>query len=145
MLQAKLRTLKSILFLASLGVFSFATTVHAERDFLDDANTRSAGPGSAASLNAHEFPRIFNHEFIGNISNQAAARYMFLDAHGTQFGNMATAKNIHSPQTMLIRHISGRAYQQYSSSYCDISGGPAFESTTNTSQGGPSSAGCGLD
>jgi hypothetical protein len=124
-------------------VFSSAT-VFAAREFLDDANTRGPGNGSAPSINKHDFPRTFSHEFIGGMTAQQAGNFMFLDAHGTQFGKMQQAQQNFSSDTMLIRHISGRAYQQYSAAYCDISGGPAFETTTPSSQGGPSSAGCGI-
>jgi hypothetical protein len=144
MRSVKVSPSTSLLITISLGMFFSSATTFAARDFLDDANTRSPNHGAAPSVNKHDFPRIFSHEFIGGMTAQEAGRFMFLDAHGTQFGKMQEAQQTHSPDTMLIRHISGRAYQQYSSSYCDISGGPAFETTTNSSQGGPNSAGCGI-
>ena len=108
----KVKPSSPLLLLVSLGMVFSSATAFAARDFLDDANTRGPSNGSAPSINKHDFPRIFSHEFTGGMTAEQAGNFMFLDAHGTQFGKMQQAQQMFSPDTMLIRHISGRAYQQ---------------------------------
>ncbi|HEX5786627.1 MAG TPA: SdrD B-like domain-containing protein, partial [Woeseiaceae bacterium] len=75
---------------------------------------------------------------------EAYSKYQLITAHGSLFPSVETIQERYSPDTMLLRHISGRAYQSYNYSNCQISGGMAFESTTASSQGGPNADGCGM-
>ena len=116
----------------------------AEHAYLDDSNKRE--PSSNPSLPAltHEFPRVLSHEIKPSVSDEDYSKYQFIDIHGTYFPNVERIQSQYSSDTMVLRHISGRAYQSYNFDTCSISSGPAFESTTGSSQGGPSSKGCGI-
>ncbi len=115
----------------------------AERAYLDDANRRAPSTDYSVENLNHGFPRVLVHELHNSISVEDYGKYDFIDAHGQHFPKIEKIQN-QSPGTKALRHISGRAYQSYDYSKCSISGGVAFETTTGASQGGPSSAGCGI-
>jgi len=120
------------------------TSVSAAQEYMNDANTRTPPrDGSLPSLN-HGFPRTLAHEFDDRPSAAEYSKYHFIDAKGVNFPKVESIQSGLSPQTMMLRHISGRAYQSYAYKDCFVSGGVAFESTTPASQGGPSSKGCGM-
>ena len=75
---------------------------------------------------------------------EAYSKYQLITAHGNTYPAIETIQERYSPDTMFLRHISGRAYQSYNYSSCVISGGVAFETTTASSQGGPKADGCGI-
>ncbi|MBA3565173.1 MAG: hypothetical protein H0W33_14445, partial [Gammaproteobacteria bacterium] len=86
---------------------------------------------------------MLQHEMIGGASTEALSKYHFIDAHGSAFDQMKTIQANYSPETMMLRHISGRAYQSYSTQdTCHITNGVAFAFTGPVSQGGPRSTGC---
>jgi hypothetical protein len=113
--------------------------------YLDDANKPVHSANGASSTSHHLFPRVYQHENIGGSSSEALSKYMFIDVHGTGFAQMETVQSTYSPETMLLRHISGREYQSYTTNDdCYVTMGVAFAATGPVSQGGPSSAGCAI-
>jgi len=112
--------------------------------YMNDANTRTPPRDPSVPNITDNFPRILAHEFIGNASAAEYAKYQFIDAKGINFPRIEAIQSSLSPQTKMLRHISGRAYQSYAYKPCVISGGVAFETTTSFSQGGPASEGCGI-
>jgi hypothetical protein len=114
-----------------------------QRAYLDDSNRRAPPTDYSVDNLDHGFPRVLVHELSGSVSAEAYSKYHFVDAKGNAFQQFDRVQAL-SPDTKMLRHISGRAYQSYAYSYCVISGGLAFETTTSTSQGGPQSAGCGI-
>jgi len=80
----------------------------------------------------------------GPVSNAEYGKYDFIDAHGSSFERMANVQSAYSSNTMLLRHISARAYQNFNANFCRISSGLAFETSPQVSQGGPESSGCGI-
>ncbi len=116
----------------------------AAHPYMDDSNARKPTHDYGLPLLSHGYPRVHMHEFVGGVGAQAYSKYQFITAHGNAFPLLEQIQANYSPDTMMLRHISGRAYQQYTYGYCIISGGLAFESTTASSQGGPSASGCGM-
>lgn len=122
-------------------------TAWAALPYLNDANTAApAKSGDAPSIAQHEFPRVYMHELSqkGKITPEMMSRYQFIVAHGSALDMAANAQANWSPETMMLRHYSGRAYQSFAYKPCHVTGGIAFESTGAVSQGGPSSAGCAI-
>lgn len=145
MTSSKPDHLRALTATTAVSLILSTAAVRAERVYLEDSNTRRPVDGAATPIDVHDFPRVLNHELIGNISNAEAGKYHFIDAHGNEFPSIESVQKDFSPETMALRHISGRAYQQYNyRDDCVISGGPAFASTTASSQGGPSTVGCGI-
>jgi hypothetical protein len=135
------------LLLLSIAAISASGEVLAAYPYLDDANPTSAYEAalSADPMKQHRFPRVYQHENIGGSSSAALSKYMFIDTHGTNFDQMETVQGSYSSETMLLRHISGREYQSYTTSDpCFVTMGVAFATTGATSQGGPKSAGCAI-
>jgi hypothetical protein len=128
---------------ALLLALAISTPAGAERAYLDDANRRAPSQDYSLDKLNHGYPKVLVHELQKGVSNDAYTKYDFIDAHGQHFPRVAQIQS-QSPGTRMLRHISGRAYQSYNYQKCVISGGIAFESTTAASQGGPSSAGCGI-
>lgn len=95
----------------------------AERIYLDDANVRKPVEDPSVPKLDHDFPRTLAHEFAGSATDEAFSKYNFIDAHGTFFSNVENVQSTYSPSTLMLRHISGRAYQSYDTKYCYISGG----------------------
>lgn len=122
---------------------SMPTQALAQRAYLDDSNRRAPPTDYSVDSADHGFPRVLVHELAGNVSAEAYSKYHFVDAKGNAFQKFGQVQGL-SPDSRMLRHISGRAYQSYAYAYCVISGGLAFESTTSTSQGGPQSSGCGI-
>ncbi len=116
----------------------------AEHPYLDDSNSgRTPVTDGTVPALQHDFPRVHSHEIFGG-GAEVYSKYQLITAHGTAFSTIEKIQQQYSSDTMALRHISGRAYQSYNYSHCVISGGVAFEATTASSQGGPSSAGCGI-
>lgn len=124
-------------------VLCIPTHAFSQRAYLNDANNRTPTKDWSLDQLNHGYPRVLVHELAGNVSADAYSRYQFVDAKGNGFKKVEQIQGL-SPDTMLLRHISGRAYQSYSYAHCVISGGLAFESTTGQSQGGPQGDGCGI-
>src|SRR5262249_35721433 len=113
---------------------------------LDDANKTApvAASFGEASFDDQTFPRTMHHENIGNASPEQLSKYDFIDLHAVSFDDVEKA-NLLSPDTRILRHISGREYQGYTDpDPRRISRGVAFAGTGPVSQGGPQSAGCNL-
>ncbi|HEX5786628.1 MAG TPA: SdrD B-like domain-containing protein [Woeseiaceae bacterium] len=128
---------------AAISLVLLSLPAAAEHAWMDDSNRGRNPPpdGSVPSLN-HQFPRVHAHEIAGGA--ESYSKYQLITAHGGTFPTIETIQERYSPETMLLRHISGRAYQSFNYNTCHISGGMAFESTTASSQGGPSADGCGI-
>ena len=116
----------------------------ADHPYMDDANKRAPSPNASLPALPHGFPRTLSHEIKPGVTNEEYSKYDFIDAHGTHFPTIEKIQSQYSPDTMVLRHISGRAYQSYNFAACSISSGVAFESTTAVSQGGPEAKGCGI-
>ena len=117
--------------------------VSAQWAHLDDANEPVAPPPSALpSFEHHQFPRTLMHELQGPTTNAEYGKYHFIDGHGSVFQRVEDIQSDFSSDTMLLRHISARAYQGFGANFCRISTGIAFESTGSVTQGGPESVGC---
>lgn len=141
-----MRTLKALASLVVVAAIAAqpAQEASAQRDYLDDANKSYPSAGSAPSFENQGFPRVLQHEMAENASIQAMSKYQFLMVKGLQF-DMAERVQSVSPETMVLRHISGRAYQSYAlKDPCHISMGVAFASTGPASLGGPQSDGCDI-
>ncbi len=140
------QTVRSLsrIFLTSLCLIAAPAT--AQHAYLDDANpTRRIPANPLPSFQHHSFPRTLVHELQGPAANADYGKYDFIDAHGSSFDRVANIQNAHSQDTMLLRHISARAYQNFNANYCRISSGIAFETSGPTSQGGPEeTAGCSI-
>ncbi len=131
--------------LYAIALLLVALPAAAQRAYLDDANTlRTPPPSSFPSFQHHSYPRTLVHEMKGPVSNAEYGKYDFIDAHASSFERMANVQNSYSSDTMLLRHISARAYQSFNANFCKISTGIAFESSPQVSQGGPESSGCGI-
>ena len=116
----------------------------AERTYLDDANKKKPPENGSLPVIVHDFPRVLTHELMGGVSAEEYSKYDFITSHGFAFSSVERIQQQYSPDTMMLRHISGRAYQSYNFDRCSISSGLAFESTTASSQGGPNADGCGI-
>jgi 5-hydroxyisourate hydrolase-like protein (transthyretin family) len=118
----------------------------AQHSYLDDANPAKRIPANPLpSFQHHSFPRTLVHELQGPATNAAYGKYDFIDAHGSSFDRVANIQGAYSQNTMLLRHISARAYQNFNANYCRISSGIAFESSGRTTQGGPEeTSGCSV-
>jgi hypothetical protein len=81
---------------------------------------------------------------MGGVTAEEYSKYDFITSHGMAFSSVERIQEQYSPDTMMLRHISGRAYQSFNFTSCSISSGLAFESTTASSQGGPNADGCGI-
>lgn len=141
-----LRTCCCVLFLFFVALGASGNS-WAAYPYLDDANKASALAAlqSADMTAQHLFPRVYQHENIGRSSSEALSKYMFIDMHGMDFPQMEVVQANHSQETMLLRHISGRGYQSYTTNDpCFVSMGVAFANTGPVSQGGPKSAGCAI-
>lgn len=134
---------KSVLVVVLAG--SVFGTAYSAQPYLDDANpTKATASGTGLpSLGQHDFPRTHILEVDPDVTPDELSKYQFIDAHASGFDKIRSAQN-YSPQTMVLRHISARAYQGYAYKNCQITGGVAFESTGPVSQGGPSSKGCAI-
>jgi len=144
---ARLRPGTIILALRNLVIVStgfLTTSVAVAQNYMNDANTRTPPRQSGLPAINDGFPRTFVHEFEGKASALEYSKYHFIDAKGLYYRRVEAIQSSLSPQTKMLRHISGRAYQSYVYSRCSISGGVAFESTTPFSQGGPRTTGCGM-
>ncbi len=128
---------------AMLLATAWSAPAVAERAYLDDANRRAPARDASVENLDHGYPRVLVHELDKSVPNDAYMKYDFIDAHGQHFPRVEKIQQ-QSPSTRMLRHISGRAYQSYNYQKCSISGGVAFETTTAASQGGPTSAGCGI-
>ena len=120
------------------------TAAFAGPAYMNDANTRKPTVDPAVIKLKDGFPRILAHEFVGQQSEAQYSQYMLITAKGLSYPQIENIQGKFSPDTKMLRHISGRAYQSWNFKPCFISGGVAFESTTSASQGGPKSAGCGI-
>ena len=130
----------------SLAIFAWliAQPAAAQYSYLDDANDPQALPPTPLpSFKHHKFPRTLMHELKGPNNNAAYGKYDFIDAHGSAFDRVEKIQG-GSPDTMMLRHISARAYQGFNANRCRISQGIAFDATTNATQGGPEKDGCGV-
>ena len=116
----------------------------AEHVYLDDANKKKAPENGSLPVLVHDFPRVLTHELMGGVTAEDISKYDFITSHGGAFTSVERTQEQFSQDTMMLRHISGRAYQGYNFSACSISSGLAFESTTASSQGGPNADGCGI-
>jgi hypothetical protein len=116
-----------------------------ELPYLDDSNkTAPAADPSLIRFDHHKFPRVHQLELESGASAQAYSKYTFIDLHGVGFGTAETVQG-YSPDTLFLRHISGREYQGYTQSdACFVTAGVAFNGTGPASQGGPKSAGCNI-
>ncbi|HEX5788078.1 MAG TPA: SdrD B-like domain-containing protein [Woeseiaceae bacterium] len=92
----------------------------------------------------HDFPRVMTHELVAKTNAEAYSKYEVIATKGGDFPVVEKIQHQYSPDTIVLRHISGRAYQSFNYSNCAISGGVAFEATTAASQGGPKAQGCGI-
>lgn len=129
---------------AALLVCLLARPAAAEQPYLDDANPRRAAiDGSLPNL-LDDFPRVLTHELQSGVTPQEYSKYQFITTKGDDFPIIEKIQHNFSPDTKMLRHISGRAYQSFNFTYCNISAGLAFETTTSKSQGGPRSTGCGI-
>ena len=124
------------------AVFLAPCAALAQWAYLDDANYSVSEPSPLPAFEQHLFPRTLIHEMRGPTTNPEYGKYDFIDGHGSVFGRVEDIQSNFSPDTMLLRHISARAYQGFNANFCRISDGVAFESTGPVTQGGPESAGC---
>ena len=116
----------------------------AEHYYLDDANKTKPPENGSLPIIPHDFPRVLTHELMGGVNAEGYSKYDFITSHGMAFSTLEKIQQQYSPDTMMLRHISGRAYQSYNFESCAISSGVAFENTTASSQGGPTGDGCGI-
>jgi hypothetical protein len=136
-------SLKYVL-LAAIAICGLHTQSWAAQPYMDDSNHRVPAPDGAPSTQEHLYPRIYAHENMGGLSPQALSKYQFMDVHGISIDS-AEGVGAFSPETMVLRHISGREYQGHAQTDpCAISMGVAFADTGPVSQGGPKSAGCDI-
>ncbi len=138
------KLMRTIGWCAAASLVLMSAPAAAEHPYLNDANSgRTPQTDGSVPPLQHDYPRVHSHEMFGG-SVEAYSKYQLITAHGTHFSSIERIQQQYSADTMALRHISGRAYQSYNYSHCVISGGVAFEATTASSQGGPSSAGCGI-
>ena len=64
--------------------------------------------------------------------------------HGNAFPLVSQAISGYAPDALVLRHVSGRAFQGFTYKDCYITSGIAFETTGPVSQGGPKSKGCAI-
>jgi len=127
--------------IASLGV---SLSCWAAQPYMDDSNKSVPPADGAPSTQEHLYPRIYAHENFGGLSAQALSKYQFIDIHGTGFDTIGTIPGF-APDTMVLRQISGRAYQGWAQKdLCHVTMGVAFAGTGPASQGGPQAAGCNI-
>ena len=125
----------------SLAVSSAAS---AAQPYLDDSNKSAPPDAGLPSFDHHTFPRVLQHEMIGGSTPRNLSKYQFLDIHGVHFDAAETLQG-YSPDTLFLRHISGREYQGYTQKdACFVTSAVAFGGTGPTSQGGPKTAGCNI-
>ena len=109
----------------------------AEHYYLDDANKTKPPENGSLPIIPHDFPRVLTHELMGGVNAEGYSKYDFITSHGWRFLRWRRSSSSISPDTEMLRHISGRAYQSFNFRACSISGGLAFESHHGKSQGGP--------
>ncbi len=103
---------------AALFVCLFARPAAAEQPYLDDANPRRAAiDGSLPNLR-DDFPRVLTHELQSGVTPQEYSKYQFITTKGDDFPIIEKIQQNFSPDTKMLRHISGRAYQAFNYTNC---------------------------
>jgi hypothetical protein len=98
---------------AALFVCLLARPAIADHYYLDDANPRRATiDGSLPTLHA-DFPRVLTHQLQIGTSAQEYSKYEFITTKGAEFPIVENIQQRFSPNTKVLRHISGRAYQSF--------------------------------
>ena len=109
--------------------------------YLDDVDVNSS---NARPMTDDGYPRVILSEtkvFAGNMERYT--KYGIISGQSGSKKKAATIQNL-NPEVKYLWHFSPRAYQNYTSSHCQIGKGVAFESSGATTQGGPSSRGCSV-
>ena len=122
-----------------------ATASNAAQPYLQDANpTTDTVSATAASTSSHLYPRVYFHEINGNVTAEQLSKYPFIVVHGNGFPLVSQAISGYAPDALVLRHVSGRAFQGFAYKDCLITAGIAFETTGPISQGGPKAKGCSV-
>ena len=130
--------------LAGITGLGLSVSCWAAQPYMDDSNETVPAADGATSTQEHLYPRIYAHENFGGLSAQALSKYQFIDIHGTGFDTIGALVSF-APDTMVLRQISGRAYQGWAQSDpCHVTMGVAFAGTGPVSEGGPEAAGCNI-
>ena len=135
--------------LTGITGFGVSMSCWAAQPYLDDANQDGATQTALVvdgvpTTQQHGYPRFYAHENFGGLSAQALSRYQFVVVHGIHLDTVDAITGF-APDTMVLRHISGRAYQGFTQTDpCHISMSVGFAGTGSVSQGGPEGNGCNI-
>ena len=135
--------------LAGITGLGLSMSCWAAQPYLDDANQDGANQAALAvdgtpTTQQHGYPRFYAHENFGGLSAQALSRYQFIVVHGIHLDTVGAISGF-APDNMVLRHISGRAYQGFTQTDpCHIGMAVAFAGTGPVSQGGPEGNGCDI-
>jgi hypothetical protein len=128
-----------------LGLLFAAAVSNAAQPYLQDANpTTDTVSATAASTSSHLYPRVYFHEVHGDVTAEQMSKYPFIVVQGNGFPRVSQVISDYAPDALVLRHVSGRAFQGFPYKDCYVTSGIAFLTTGPISQGGPESNGCAI-